>query len=407
MGCGASAARRNARVTRGGLEQRSGIDGLPAPEQRRKLGVGSKHRARVTAALRDMPLLAHVSDQDLAEIVRRKLPEPFMVSDGTEIVSEGFVPALSGDGTIDGLFVLLDGAVHVVKTFQFGPQGVWAFRTEAQQQSCPFFGERVLCGMSGARAATVAAVGHAELLNVPRAVWTQVFTRAMGRVVEEQQMLQMQREYTLLLEGGHSELADEFGEDMQQFARDKRLPVPDVVEKSKGRQQRQRRGSVTKVVTRDELRANKRRASVCELDMAATQQRTRRPSAAVVDTAHRNRRMSVTENLISECALSPTVATCLPDCGVSTAGGLLSFTLQAARGHQRDIRAERNEENLVVRTFSAMPMGTGTGTGTGTETGTGTGTEIGAGAGTRTAIAGGAKVWKIVAPDRDAARLQQ
>jgi hypothetical protein len=304
MGCGASAAQREARVaTHGGVEQRSGIDGLPTPAQRSKLGVGSKHRARVTAALRAMPLFAHVSDRDLAEIVQRKLPEPFLVSDGTEILSEGFVPALSGNGPIDGLFVLLGGAATVVKTFQFGPRGVWDFRTDAQQLSCPFFGERVLCGLSGARAATVTAVGRAEVLNVPRAVWTQVFTRAMGRVVEEQQMLQMQFEYTLLLEGGHSELAEAFGEDMQHFARSKSLPVPDVAEQSEDRPHRQRRGSVTKVVTRDELRAKKRRASVSEVDLAATQTRTRRPSAAVVNAAHRSRRMSVTENLISECAL--------------------------------------------------------------------------------------------------------
>ena len=297
MGCGASAAKRismgHARV-----QQRPGVAGLPTPAQRRKLGIGSKQRERVTAVLRAMPLLAHVRDEVLDEIVRYKLPEPFVVSDGTVILCEGFgpFPALNGEGPIDGMFVLLDGTAHVVKEFDFGEQGVWDFRADGRQ--CPFFGERVLSGVNGTRAATVKAVGRAEVLNIPRRVWTQIFTRAMGRVVEEQQLVQMQREYSVLLEGGHTELADEFADDMQLFARDKDLPVPDVAAKSKGSRNRGRRASVTKVVSKDELREKRRRASVSELDMVATQQRARRQSVSDVRVAsNRARRNSVTESL--------------------------------------------------------------------------------------------------------------
>lgn len=165
MGCGASATRREERVLIATVQQRSGIDGLPTCAQLRKLGVSRRQRERVTAVLREMPLLAHVSGKDLDEIVRRKLPEPFVVSNETEIVSECFVPALGGDGPIDGLFVLLSGAAQVVKTFEFGPQVVWSFRVDGRETRLvhPFFGERVLCGMTGARAATVKAVGPAEV----------------------------------------------------------------------------------------------------------------------------------------------------------------------------------------------------------------------------------------------------
>lgn len=297
MGCGASAAKRVS-VAHGRVQQRPGIAGLPTPAERRKLGIGGKQRERVTAVLRAMPLLTHVGDEVLNEIVRRKLPEPFVVSDGTVILCEGFgpFPALNGEGPIDGMFVLLDGAAHVVKDFDFGEQGVWDYRTDGRQ--CPFFGERALSGLSSTRSATVKAVGRAEVLNIPRRVWTQIFTRAMGRVVEEQQLLQMQREYSVLLEGGHTALADDFAEDMQLFARDKELPVPDVAAKSKGRHNRQRRASVTKVVSKDELREKRRRASVSELDMVATQQRTRRQSVSDVRAgSNRVRRNSVTESL--------------------------------------------------------------------------------------------------------------
>ena len=316
MGCGASAARREARAAdvqrreqgdgasllelEEEVDRLPGIDGLPTPEQRSQLGIrGGKQRTRITGVLRDMPLLAHVGDKDLAEIVRKKLPQPFLVAGGTEILSEGFVPDLDNKGPFDGLFVLLDGALQVVKTFPFGQQAVWDLRTDGGpavagvptlEASTPFFGERVLCGLSGSRSATVRSVGPAEVLNIPRAVWTQVLTRAMGRVVEGQQMLQMLQEYALLLEGGHAELAAEFGETVQRFALDKELPAPDLADPSRGRTHRQRRGSVTKIVSRDELRA-KRRASVGDVSPTATQHRK---------SEHvRTRRNSVTENLVS------------------------------------------------------------------------------------------------------------
>lgn len=140
-----------------------------------------------------------------------------------------------------------------------------------------------------------------QVLNIPRAVWTQVFTGAMARVAQEQQMLQMQHEYTLLLEGGHGELAEEFGETMLQFAKDKALSIGDLADQLEaGRRHRRRRSSVTKVISRDELRAKKRRASVCELDLQATELRTKHQSAADNASRDRTRRKSVTENLISK-----------------------------------------------------------------------------------------------------------
>jgi CRP-like cAMP-binding protein len=239
--------------------------------------------------------LSDVKDAQLQDIVGRQLPPPWFVPGGTVILGEGVVPALQGCGPLDGFFVLLDGSLQVFKTFEFGEQAVYDFKTAAfagapgvaaRPATTPFFGERVLCGLSGSRSATVKAIGPAELLNIPRAVWTAVYNRAMGRLVEEEQMMQMMREYALLLEGNHVELAMLHGKFMRQFANDKELPAPDLVEPERGH--RKRRGSVTKVVTREEHRQHRRTSA--SGDPAAPKERARRKS---VSTA------AVSENLIS------------------------------------------------------------------------------------------------------------
>ena len=296
MGCATSNATR--------YQPDTNIDGMPLEPPELGKASGSQ-RKRLAEALRAMPLFAHVKEAQLQTIVAKQLPGPWFVPGGTTILSEGVVPTLQGPGPLDGFFILLDGALQVFKTFEFGEQAVYEFKTAAfpgapgvaaRPGTTPFFGERVLCGLSGSRSATVKAIGPAELLLIPRAVWTSVYNRAMGRVVEEEQMTQMMREYALLLEGNHVELALMHGKEMRRFANDRDLPAPELAEPER---HRKRRGSVTKVVTREELRQN-RRTSASD-DPAAPKERVRRKSVSTgfAEVNSRARRASVSENLIN------------------------------------------------------------------------------------------------------------